>query len=30
MLTENTVERQFLASRLDELGPGQAASSPEP
>jgi RNA polymerase sigma factor (sigma-70 family) len=30
MLTENTVERQFLASRLDELGPGQAPSSTEP
>ena len=30
MLTENTVERQFLASRLAELGPGQAADSSEP
>ena len=30
LLTENTVERQFLASRLDELGPGQATGSPQP
>jgi RNA polymerase sigma factor (sigma-70 family) len=27
MLTDNTVERRFLASRLDDLGPGQATGS---
>jgi RNA polymerase sigma factor (sigma-70 family) len=29
MLTGNAVERRFLASRLDELGPGDATTSPE-